>query len=329
MGGSIAGGVGRVLGDVATFGTNELAGNPIGNLASSGSLSGAKSPSVPRIGQQSPLDMLTSTGGAPLLSNIAMGGNVDDALAAHLGVPKAEFLDALNGRNSYLSPQAIEGIRSVRAQLTQVQSNTEMRQATVDKLVKDFPNYMATQIPKYKGIADEATMQAANLALQKVGAKYAAGGQLSSGAMAAASARTGAEFAQNNLQYGTQMAMQDFGNQYSEASALRNFQMKMMGQGAEQGFNAVQNALQRNQQGQEFGSNQAFQYQQGQQQQSNAMFGALGNLGGMYLGSKLFGPTGAYGAGANATGGTGDTNLGIGAPRLNINNNNANAGVNA
>jgi len=69
--------------------------------------------------------------------------------------------------------------------------------------------------------------------------------QVSSGAMNEAAAKIGAQYGQSNIESGINLANQDWLQQYTEANALRTFQQKMLGQGAQNGFSAQQNALQR------------------------------------------------------------------------------------
>ncbi len=302
--GIVSGGIGSTLGGLVMGPAGAVVGGVMGlgrNLAS-GSGGGSSAATVG--GQQSPMDMLVNTGGAPLLANIAMGANVEDALASFLGVPKDQLSN-------------IQGIDSLKSQLTSIQSNTNLKNQAVQKLVQDFPNYMQDLIPKYAGIADKYTQAAAQQALQSVGAKYAAGGQLSSGATMAALSRTGAENARANLNYGTQLAGQDWQNQFNEASALRNFQNTMLGNTANQGFNAVQNALGQNQQINM--ANAGFQNQQNlqNQQNQNSMWQAVGQLGGTALGGMFGGPAGAAIGGQVGQLATGQSGM-MSNPRLNL-----------
>ncbi len=302
--GGVAKTVGNVVGTGLTLGLNKVGGssNPLrrfgdfaGSVATGGQsgqgfglrgLTGNGAPPSSAAGdQQSPMDMLVNTGGAPLLANIAMGANVDDALASFLGVPKDQLAN-------------IDGVDSLKNQLTSIQSNTNLKNQAVQKLVNDFPNYMQDLIPKYAGIADKYTQAAANQALQGVASKYAAGGQLSSGATAQALSNTAANNSKYNLEYGTAMAGQDWQNQFNEANALRSFQNKMIGDSSQQGFNAVQNALSLNaKQGLQ---SQSFAFNQNRyNQEANGAFGgALGKVGGGILGGAFGGPAGsAIGAG--------------------------------
>ncbi len=310
----------RVGMGVATGGLSEFArvgkGDAFGaDLVKKGLGFGDKSPSkVPQMGQQSPLSMLQNSGGAPLLTSIALGVSHKDALASYFGIDPKNY----DTWKASLSPSEQQSIGGLESTLGTISNNTELKTQAVNQLVNDFPNYMASAIPKYKGIADEATLGAAQKALDQTAAKYAAGGQLSSGATAAAMARTGADTAYQNLSYGTQLAGQDWTAKFNQANALQNFQQKMLGQGATQGFNAIQNALQQNQQAGLANQNMVLKQNETQQAQSGAMMGALGQLGGTALGGYFMGPMGAM-AGSKMGGALADGNSGtMASPRLNL-----------
>lgn len=273
-------------------GLSSKAGGMVGNFA--GNLLGGGNYSAPNIGQQSPMQMLTTTGGAPLLMNIALGADVDDSIASFLGIPKKEMLDALNGRNSVLgTPEqakaTVAQISSIRNQLMSVQKNTNLRNQAVQKLVDDFPNIMTQKIQQYSSIADDATKQMMQQALDQVGAKYAAGGMLSSGATAEAAAKAGADIGMQKLQYGTALAGQDWQNQYNNATALQSFQQKMLGQGAMNGFNAVQNALGNNNSNAQLQTKMDFLTGNQNTQDQQAMWGAVGGAAGTALGGPIGG----------------------------------------
>jgi hypothetical protein len=259
---------------------------------------------------ESPMDTLISTGGAPLLTNIALGADPIDALASYLGTDKGNLNAALAGQNStlgVLSEQDKYAIQGLQTQLTQIQSNTDMRNQAVQKLVNDFPNYVAQAAPKYAAMWDDNMKGVMDDALAKVGASYAAGGNLSSGAMAAASARAATGVASDRFNYSQGMAMQDFSNQLSETQALQSFQQKMLGQGATQGFNAVQYALSRNAKTNDMTYANDLDKSNLNSNSGDAMIGALGGVAGSFLG-----PLGAaagselaknvFGGGGGATG---------------------------
>lgn len=276
-GGGIVGTVARGLGDVATFGTNELLGNPIGKAASSL----ANGPQqynpqmVPNSGND-PLSTLVSNGGAPLLGQISMGVNVNDALAGYFGQTAASFPAWLAAQDQ----QTQNAINGVSNQLTQVQNNTQLQQTAVNNLVKDFPNMMQTMIPQYSSIMSDATKQMMNQAIQTSAAQYAAGGQVSSGAATLAAAQVGAQYAQSDINYGTNLANQDWSQQYQNANAQLGFQQKMLGQGAQNGFSAAQNALNRTQQNNITNTGAVNQANAANAAQSNNMYNSLLGLGG-------------------------------------------------
>lgn len=273
-----------------------------------------KSPSAPmQMGQQSPLQMLQNSGGAPLLTSIALGVNSKEALASYFGIEPRNYDDWKSG----LTPGELQSINSLESSLGQISTNTELKTKAVESLVADFPNYMASAIPKYAGMMDQYTQAAAQKALDQVGAKYAAGGQLSSGATAAALSRTAADNAQSNFNFGSQMALGDWTNKFNQANALQSFQQKMLGQGATQGFNAIQNALQGNlQTGM---ANQQVSVRQNEIQQANegALWGAAGALGGTALGYALGGPIGGKVGGQVGELATGQNGI-MANPRLNL-----------
>ena len=297
MGKSVTGAVaGGLLGGAGGALTGGLLG---------GSFGGGKVHAPQIGGQQRPLDMLTSTGGAPLLMNIALGADPEEALASFLGTDVGNLRAAFANQNSTLgklSDQDRYALQGLMGQLKSIQSDTNLRNQAVQKLADDFPNIMAQKIPQYSALADDATKQMMDQALNQIGAKYAAGGQLSSGATAQAAAEAGAGLGMQKLQYGTQLAGQDWQNQYNNATALQSFQQKMLGQGAAQGFNAVQNALAGNRGIQQKQAQMNFDADQANAQQSQAMWGALGSLGGTALGTALGGPVGGAAGGQLGSG---------------------------
>lgn len=316
----IASGIGKGLGAIVTGGTSLIPGSPtkkIGDIAggvltlgASGGLKGAlggSGPSVPNVpGSQNPLQMLTSSGGAPLLTNIALGADVKTSIMGYFGASGSYDKWYQN-----LNPQDQQAIGGLTDQLLQIQNTTDLRNKAVSQLANDFPNMMAQKIPQYSAMADSATQQMMDQALKQISAKQAAGGAFSSGATAEAAANAGANLGMQKLQFGTGLALQDFQQQFNNATALQTFQQKMLGQGATQGFNAVQNALSRNagvnsQQAQlQYGADQqAYQSQQG-------MYGALGQLGGTLLGGMFGGPAGAAVGGSIGSGLMGDAKLNL------------------
>jgi hypothetical protein len=304
---------------VGTFGTSELARKispGVDNaLGSAENMFGFGNPNAPRLpsvnGGQNPADLLAQTGGAPLLANIAMGADIDDTLSGYLGVNKAEMLDALNGRNTTINTQDLRAIQSVRNQLTQIQSDRTLKQKAVDQVVQDFPNIVQQNMKLYGDQFDSEMKSYVDQALQGTAAKYAAGGNLSSGAANEAFARVGAENALNKINYSNQNAVRDASLRLSEVNALRDFQNTMLGQVVPQGFSATQANLQRQFQGQMQNAEFANQQKLSDQGSKNALFGALGTLGGTMIGASMFGP-----AGGAAGGQIGGSLFGSPAPKM-------------
>lgn len=280
---------------IGTFGTSEIARKvpAIDNvLGSAENMFGFGNPDAARLqfaGGQNPAELLAQTGGAPLLANIAMGVNVDDALAGYLGVPKAEILDALNGRSTTLNTQDLKLIQGVRNQLNTIQNDRQLRQKAVDQVVNDFPNIVQQNMKLYGDQFDKEMKSYVDQALQGTAAKFAAGGALSSGAANEAFARVGAENALNKLNYSNQNAVRDASARLAEVNALRDFQNTLLGQGVQQGFSAQQANLQRQFAGQQQQADFANQQNLANQQSKNALFGAVGSLGGTFLGAKMLG----------------------------------------
>lgn len=291
-----------------------LGGGLLGGVAGAKLLGGGGGGDVPQIGgKQNPLEILSSSGGAPLLTNIALGADVKSTLMGYFGA-SGDYNKWFNNLNES-DRSAIQGLET---QLTQIQTNTDLRNQAVQKLSDDFPNLMASSIPKYSAMADAVTSQMMTKAMDQISAKQAAGGAFSSGATAAAAARAGADIGMQKLQYGTGMALQDFQNQYNNANALQSFQQKMLGQGATQGFNAVQNALQRNA-GIAINQAQLQANQNAADQQAQAgMWGALGQVGGMGIGAMLGGPAGAMAGGQIGSGLGSGGMFPQGQPRMNM-----------
>ncbi len=245
-------------------------------------------------GIESPAQTLAMSGGAPLLANVAMGVDPKQAIAAYFGASDYnKFYDGLSDSDK----QLVDG---VTGQLTSIQSNTELKNKAVQQVVNDFPNVVAQARQQYGDQFDATTKQYVDQALQGTAAKYAANGSLSSGAMAAASARVGAEQGMNKLSYmdqGANMATQGWQARYNEANALRNFQNLMTQGAAGQGFSAVQASLNRNNSTQNNNANMANQNamadKANQNASDNALFGAIGGLAGTAAGAFFGGPAGA------------------------------------
>ncbi len=303
---SIVGLPATIVGDMAIGGGNKDGGYAPQTLAN-----------------ENPKMVLAQSGGAPLLANIAMGADVEDTLAGYFGRSKGADWDAYKAN---LPPDELAAINGVQKQLNQIQSNTNLRNQAVQKIVQDFPNIAATaaQTQKQAKTAageefDSTTKGYIDQALNGVAAKYAAGGNLSSGAMAAASARAGAQIGMDKLGYVTgegdkaydrsyNAGVGDWQARYNEASALRNFQNLMTGQAAGNGFSAVQASLQRNQQtnmaNASMANQRAMQDSANKNASDNALFGAIGSLAGTAAGAMIGGPVGAS-IGAKAGGSMG------------------------
>ena len=308
MGGPIFSDAVRAGADVMTFGTNELAGNPAGKMASG--LFG-NSPSTALASGNSPLSMLEQSGGGPLLGQIALGEDPTTAMASYFGVDPSNFNSWLAQQN----PNDQAAIHGLTANLTAISQNQTMRQNAVTSLVQAYPTMMAQLIPQYTGIADKATAAAAQQALDQVSAKYAAGGGLSSGANAAAQALTSANTEQGNLLYGTNLAQQDYTQQFNSANALLQFQQKMLGQNSSQAMSAMQMMIQGNNSANQNNANAINTANTAANNSSNAMFGSLGALG---AGMLMRGSSGGSSAPSSSMPNSGNPSNGN--PNLNLTN---------
>jgi hypothetical protein len=304
--------VGENIGNTLTLGTGRLFKNP----QAPGAVSG---------GTQDPAAFLAQTGGASLLASIAMGVDVDEALAGYMGVPKED----LDGKNGNLNAQQVQDITSARNQLNSIQSNRQLRQQAVDKVIADFPNiakYAAEERAKSGTEFDSETKKYMDQALGSAAAKYNVGGMLSSGAANEAFAKVGADQAMSKLdymggreQYAYNTRLNETNARLTEVNALRDFQNTMMTGQVAQGFSAQQAQLQRQFQGDMFNAEQANQRYLSDQQSKNALYGGLGQLGGTIIGASLFGPPGAMlggqiGSGLGSLGNSGFSSN----PRLNL-----------
>lgn len=248
-------------------------------------------------GMENPAQTLAMTGGAPLLANIALGADVKQTIAGYFG---ASNYDKFYGSLSDSDKELVDGVQN---QLTSIQSNTDLKNKAVQQIVQDFPNIaaQAAQTRQASGQEfDATTKQYLDQALQGTAAKYAANGALSSGAMAAASARVGAQYGMDKLNYmdnrgdnAYNQGVQGWQARYNEANALRNFQNLMTQGAAGQGFSAVQASLGRTQQTNLANAGFANQQNLQNQQNDNAMLGALGGLAGTAAGAYFGGPAGA------------------------------------
>lgn len=260
-------------------------------------------------GGQDPATLLAQTGGAPLLANIAMGVDPEDALAGYFGKNKKdgsweEFLTTLNQKD-------YDAVTSVQGQLKTIQSNRDLRQQAVDKVINDFPNLtkQAAQARAQSGQEfDEVTRGYMQQALGETAAKFAAGGNLSSGAANEAFAKVGAQQGMQKLDYMGQreqnaynMGANELNMRLGEVNALRDFQNTMLGGQIQQGFSAQQANLQRQFQGQSQQLDFMNQQKLADKATNNAMLGAIGSLGGSFIGAKMLG--------ANLFGGTGNKDV--------------------
>lgn len=325
MGGSITKAAGQIArGGAAVFsgglseGINAASGGKIYNkLGVSGGPMGAITGQVGRLfgfqgnpdaqnlaaapGGQSPTELLANTGGAPVLAQIVMGVSPKDALAGFMGIQSENWDNYV----SSLSPKDASALLATQKQLETIQTNTDIRNKAVQAVINDFPN-IAGKVAQARASSgqefDEVTKGAINQALQGTAAKYAAGGALSSGAMNEATARVGNENALNKLNYMNmggdrtqQLELAGYNSRLAEVNALRDFQNTMLGRASELGFSANQANLGRIQQGGI--ANAGFQNQQTMQNQANenatnnAMFGALGSLGGSLIGGAMLSNT--------------------------------------
>lgn len=302
----------RALTAVGTFGTSEIARKipGVGQVArlpetASDNLLGTKygkqgAPDLAGFnGGQDPASFLAQTGGAPVLANIAMGVDPKEALAGYFGKSTKdgsweEFLGTLNQKD-------LDSINSVHGQLTTIQQDRTLRQTAVDKVVQDFPNIVQQNMKTYGDQFDSSMKEYVNNALQGTAAKYAANGQISSGAANEAFAKVGAEQGLNRLNYATENATRDAGLRLAEVNALRDFQNTMLGGQVQQGFSAQQANLQRQFAGQQSNAEMANQRYMQDQGSKNALFGAIGSLGGSFLGAKMLGAN-IFGAATPQTG---------------------------
>ena len=290
-------------------------------------LRGGNNAGLAQAGGEDPATLLATTGGASLLANIALGANVDDTIAGYFGAGDFKsFYGSLGDEDKGL-------VDGVRKQLTSIQQNTELRNKAVQQVVDDFPNVVAQAAQARKAAGqefDDTTKAYMDQALNKVGAKYAAGGMLSSGATAAASARAAGEMGLNKLAFQDQREAFKYDQgaagwqaRYNETNALRNFQNLMTQGAAGQGFSAVQASLTRKHQTDL--TNAGFQNQQriADQQSQDQLFGAIGGLAGTFVGGKMM--QGMYGANSGAATGGANYNApsnmtagidGMQAPRL-------------
>lgn len=328
-----AAGVGSVVGPLNTIGAKLALGSKSGGGSSNPAQAGYT---------DNPAQTLAQTGGAPLLANIAMGADVESTLAGYFGHNDYKsFYENLGDDDKEL----VDGVKN---QLTQIQNNTDLRNHAVENVVKDFPNIAANAAKAQQQAKSDAgqefdstTKGYIDQALNGVAAKYAAGGNLSSGAMAAASARAGADMGMNKLSYVSgegdkaydrtnAAGMGDWQARYNETNSLRNFQNLMTQGAAGNGFSAVQASLNRTQQtnltNAGFANQNAMADKAASNASDNALFGSLGGLAGTVIGGMMGGPMGAMagsqvGGMAGGMGGGSSSYMGwtpAGNPRLNL-----------
>jgi hypothetical protein len=297
--------------DVMTFGTAEIGGisSKAGDLANR-TIGGKSSTYKPTLlPSTDPTMELAQSGGAALLTNIALGANVDDALASHFGRSSGEDFKAwYNG----LKPDQQAAIDGVKTTLTQIQTNTDLRNTAVQNVVKDFPNIVSMTAPKVlaaKQAAGEEFDQASkgylDFAMKAIAAKSGGSGTVSSGANIQAAADAASKIGLDRLAYTNQAGNQELGllgqewqNNYTEANALRSFQQKMLGNGASEGFSASQNALDRQANINTANTGATNQANAAKAAQDNAFSSQLLGLGGTAAIYGMFGPAAAAAKGA-------------------------------
>lgn len=271
-------------------------------------------------GVENPATTLAQSGGAPLLANIALGADVKQTLAGYFGASNYdEFYKSLSPEDK----QLVEGVTN---QLTSIQTNTDLKNKAVSQIVQDFPN-IAKEAAQRRVSAgqefDDVTKGYLDKALGASAAKYAAGGQLSSGATLEAAGRVGADYGMQKLGYMDNRSDQAYNEgvqgwqaRYNEANSLRNFQNLMTQGAAGNGFSAVQASLNRNQQTNIANAGFANQQNIQNQQNDNALFGAIGGLAGTGLGMMMGGPAGAAlgGKAGSSVGGGGAADYGFSGP---------------
>jgi hypothetical protein len=172
-------------------------------------------------------------------------------------------------------------------------------------VIEDFPNITAKVAQERAASGqefDQVTQQYMKQALDQTASKYAAGGRLSSGAANEAFAKVGGDYGLQKLDYmgqreavaqqrETQNQILPWQARLAEVNALRDFQNTMLTGKASEGFNAAQANLGRianaDSQNTMAYNQRLFQEQQSKDATTNAMFGALGSLGGSYLGGAM------------------------------------------
>lgn len=321
----------RTLAAVGTFGTSEISRKlpGIGNVQQglergADTLLGVKGPEYkpPQLAKDSAANLLAQTGGASLLTNIALGADIDSVLASYFGQNPSTW-------NAYIQniPEAeYNAIIGVRNQLAQIQANTDLRNKAVQQVINDFPNIAQQSIAKQRelmqkdlAVFDDTTKAVLDRASSQLAAKYAATGGFSSGAFneGLAKASTDVALDRANLAYGRsadismqegQIPIQQYQMRLAETNALRDFQNTMLGGGINQGFSAMQAGLQRNAGVDQFNAQARQQSDLANQQSKNALFGSLGGLAGTFLGAKMLGGGALFGA---AYGATADPNQGF------------------
>lgn len=247
-------------------------------------------------GGQSPTDLLANTGGAPVLANIILGVDPEEALAGFLGIPRNQISETLSEKDLNIYNQTL-------GQLKSIQSNRQIRDQAVQKVIDDYPNLMqqTAQARAQAGVEfDDVTKGYMKQALEGAAARLNTGAGISSGAANEAFSRVGGEMGLQRLGYQGEREATDYSQRLAgfnarlgEANALRDFQNTMLQSKVQEGFSANQANLGRIQQTQLFNAGAANDRALAQQQGKNAMWGALGSLGGAAIGGMLGGPPGA------------------------------------
>jgi hypothetical protein len=256
---------------------------------------------------------MASTGGTSLLSKVALGLPAATAIAQMFQKPPN--MDYNEWKGQFAAEDQAE-INRLEEELKTVQTNLEVRNQAVSKLIDDFPNVMRDSIQKQReglarsrGAFDETTKMVLDQAANQLSAKFAATGGFSSGAFNQGLANASTDVALERAgmvredeamlaQAEGNVGIQQYQMRLAETEALRDFQRTMLGGQIDQRQSAFQNMMQR-----KTGMEQTSMQMQNQEriagrQERAGIFGSLGQLAGSYLmassmqGKSPFGSTG-------------------------------------
>jgi hypothetical protein len=260
-------------------------------------------------GAASASNALSSVGGTSILSKVLLGVSAGAAISQMFNKPANVSYDQWKGE---LSDEDRQYVQNLEDQMNSIQSDMEVRNTGVQKMIDDFPNIMRQSIEQERSALSKSYNETTKLVLDQasnqLAAKYASTGGFSSGAfnegLAKASTDVALERAGQEYQIGqreAQIPIQQYQMRLAETEALRDFQRTMLGGTMDARNSAFNNMMQRSAGMQQTQMQIGSQERIAARQERAGIFGSLGSLAGNYLmASTVMGKSPFGGAGTGA-----------------------------